>query len=380
MNLSLIVISLIEQIALFCIIILLRPFIRKNFGSSWIEICWAALLIRIVFPILKINNFGLFSLIDYRKWNLNGINRNFSVQDKIQKTDLADNITDPDIFVPIKLSMDNFWIIINLVIICISVSVLVFIYYLTLKKLSKNKKEICNLSIISEFHQGCSLFQIKKPVKVFISAIKSPVLVGIFNPYVYIPQNVCCLNLKDITAIAIHETAHLCRKDNIKIIGIILIRCFFWYNPVVHLLCREWRSDIEKGCDELVLKNKEFGFISQYLNSLTNIAVNLQSSHSSVFFSYMSRSNLLKKRISELYKWNMSFRKPRLVVKLIFGTVLFFLLSGTTLSTRREEQVDYTLYIPSFIDEDFQIAIWENEETGFFVNNPLAAKKEVSVS
>lgn len=84
--------------------------------------------------------------------------------------------------------------------------------------------------------------------------IDTPFILGIIKPKIYIPSG---MDESYIDYIISHESAHLKRKDHIwKPLGF-LILSFYWFNPVLWaayiLLCR----DIEKACDEKVIKNMD---------------------------------------------------------------------------------------------------------------------------
>ncbi len=81
--------------------------------------------------------------------------------------------------------------------------------------------------------------------------IKSPFILGVIRPKIYIPSH---LNEDEQRVVVAHEKAHLKRLDHIwKPLGF-LILSLHWFNPLVWLsyvlLCR----DIEGACDEHVVK------------------------------------------------------------------------------------------------------------------------------
>lgn len=82
--------------------------------------------------------------------------------------------------------------------------------------------------------------------------IDTPFILGFFKPKIYVPSG---LSEEQINYIAMHEKAHLKRKDHLwKPLGFILLS-IYWFNPVIWVayifLCR----DIENACDEKVIKN-----------------------------------------------------------------------------------------------------------------------------
>ena len=81
--------------------------------------------------------------------------------------------------------------------------------------------------------------------------VKSPFVLGIIKPRIYLPFN---MNGQDLEHVVAHEQAHIHRKDHWwKPFGFLLLT-IHWFNPLVWLayvlLCR----DIELACDERVIK------------------------------------------------------------------------------------------------------------------------------
>ena len=82
-------------------------------------------------------------------------------------------------------------------------------------------------------------------------SIQSPFVFGVIRPRIYIPSGLDGEALQHVLA---HEKAHIQRKDHLwKPLGYLLLS-FHWFNPLLWigyiLLCR----DIERACDEKVLK------------------------------------------------------------------------------------------------------------------------------
>lgn len=97
--------------------------------------------------------------------------------------------------------------------------------------------------------------------------IKTPFILGIIRPYIYIPSD---MNEQDADYVIAHEKAHLKRRDHWwKPFGFLLL-AFHWFNPVMWiayiLLCR----DIELACDEKVIRNLGDEIKKPYSEALLN--------------------------------------------------------------------------------------------------------------
>lgn len=82
--------------------------------------------------------------------------------------------------------------------------------------------------------------------------IDTPFILGVFLPRIYLPS---ALNKDQADFVIAHEKAHLHRRDHWwKPLGYLLL-CLYWFHPLLwvaySILCR----DIEKACDEKVIRS-----------------------------------------------------------------------------------------------------------------------------
>lgn len=101
--------------------------------------------------------------------------------------------------------------------------------------------------------------------------VKSPFILGLFAPRIYIPFHIDGNELESIIA---HERAHIKRRDHwIKPIAF-LILSFYWFNPLIwiayYLLCK----DIELACDEYAIKDMNDAQRAAYSQALLSCTVN----------------------------------------------------------------------------------------------------------
>lgn len=100
--------------------------------------------------------------------------------------------------------------------------------------------------------------------------IDTPFIFGLIKPKIYVPSGI---SEEQIGYIALHEKAHLKRKDHFwKPLGFIFLSVY-WFNPVMWiayiLLCR----DIEIACDEKVIKNMPNTEKKSYSETLVSCSV-----------------------------------------------------------------------------------------------------------
>lgn len=100
--------------------------------------------------------------------------------------------------------------------------------------------------------------------------VKSPFILGVFRPKIYIPSDI---NADELSCIIAHEKAHIKRKDHLwKPLGFVILSVY-WFNPLCflayYLLCR----DIELACDEKVVKQLDRSGMADYSEALLRFSV-----------------------------------------------------------------------------------------------------------
>ncbi len=102
-------------------------------------------------------------------------------------------------------------------------------------------------------------------------AVVSPFVLGIIRPKIYLPFNMSEQNMEHVIA---HETAHIKRKDYLwKPLGF-LILTLHWFNPMVWLGYILFCRDIERACDEKVVKSLNNEQRADYSEALLTCSVN----------------------------------------------------------------------------------------------------------
>ena len=82
--------------------------------------------------------------------------------------------------------------------------------------------------------------------------ISSPFILGIFRPRVYLPSG---LEGETLQSVLRHEGAHLRRRDHWwKPLGHLLV-AVYWFHPLIWAAYVLLGRDMERACDEMVLKN-----------------------------------------------------------------------------------------------------------------------------
>ena len=81
-----------------------------------------------------------------------------------------------------------------------------------------------------------------------------PALIGVFRPRIVLPEDFETRYTAPEQALVLaHENVHLERGDTFWNALVVLLRCVFWFNPLVHFAASVMRVDQELACDATVI-------------------------------------------------------------------------------------------------------------------------------
>ncbi len=165
---------------------------------------------------------------------------------------------------------------------------------------------------------------IKKPIELCVNPlVSSPLLIGFFHPCIVLP-NVDILE-KDFHYIVLHELTHYKRCDMFYKWLVQVTVCLHWFNPLVHLMCREITRACEFSCDEAVLAKMGGGSAQDYGQTLLD-AMAAVGRYKENFGTVTLNGNkkLLKERISAI----MNFKKKSMAIRLLTGALTLCVMFG----------------------------------------------------
>ena len=99
--------------------------------------------------------------------------------------------------------------------------------------------------------------------------IKSPFVVGLFRPKIYLP---CNLGDKEQEYIILHEQHHIKRLDHVMKALAFLALAIHWFNPLVWVAFILAGKDMEMSCDEAVIRKIGGDVRAEYSASLLTLA------------------------------------------------------------------------------------------------------------
>lgn len=101
--------------------------------------------------------------------------------------------------------------------------------------------------------------------------LHSPGISGAIKPCIFLPEYANSLSESSLECILLHELSHLKRGDLWKNQLILLLQTLYWFNPVLWLLFRFVREDLELANDHEVLKILEENKRKNYAISLVEV-------------------------------------------------------------------------------------------------------------
>ncbi len=146
-----------------------------------------------------------------------------------------------------------------------------------------------------------------------------PFLLGIIRPKIVLP---CSLFGEDTSHIISHEAQHIKALDNLSRLLAVTVCAFHWFNPLVWIFLRIYITDLERACDERVIKNYNPAQRKEYAMTLTNI-----KKPTSPMVCGMGASKL-SKRIRAIVSYKKLSVISLVFVILLFAATAYILLSN----------------------------------------------------
>ncbi len=219
--------------------------------------------------------------------------------------------------------------------------------------------------------------KIKRNIPVYSTAfLKSPVIVGLFSPRIYLPIHLISdFNAADMRYMLLHELQHYRHKDALAGYLMNLFGVLYWCNPCVWYALKEMRSDREIACDTSVLEFLDESDYEDYGNTLINFAEKVSLMpfpFAFVFESHAAGISGSMKQMQQRIANIASYRKPSVFRKIkgftafaAIGLILFGL--APMLSIQAAEQSRYQWNIPSDRVFTTDLSAWFGGYEGSFV-------------
>ena len=163
--------------------------------------------------------------------------------------------------------------------------------------------------------------------------VKSPFILGIFRPRVYLSS---ALREREMAYILAHESALLKRKDHWwKALGYLLL-CIHWFNPLCWMAYSLLCKDIELACDEKAAKDMTFHEKKEYSKVLLSCA----GQRSLIMVCPLAFGEVgVKERVKSV----LNYKKPTLWIMIATIAVLVILVVCFLTNPTREYQIRITI-------------------------------------
>ena len=234
------------------IIIVIRKCVDSKISPKWKYTLWFLVLISLMVSYRPISNFSLTNEISqiknisfrlqYQEINKANNNQNYTLQQKAEHNQIMYQTIIFDIALPL---------------ICFTISVISIAYLLVSKlyivyKIKLNKLEISDNTIII-FDECKKILGIEKNIELITqSYLSSPAIIGIFKPKIILPDYY--ISDQSLKFVLLHELCHYKRKDMVINYIMLFLSAIYWFNPLVFILFKLIREDMEILNDNYVLK------------------------------------------------------------------------------------------------------------------------------
>ena len=147
---------------------------------------------------------------------------------------------------------------------------------------------------------------------------------GSIRPKVMLPRAAREWPADRIRAVLSHELAHVERHDWVLQMVAELLRCIYWFNPLMWMACHRLRQESEKACDDAVLS---MGIMApEYATHLLDVArafKHAQSGRSLFPAPAMARPSHLERRVRVMLNTRLNHAPLTRLAGIVVGVALF---------------------------------------------------------
>ncbi len=120
---------------------------------------------------------------------------------------------------------------------------------------------------------GVGEYALRRHITLLLSDHASQVMTwGHLRPKVLLPASAETWPAERLRIVLRHEFAHIARGDWVTQIVAELVRCLYWFNPLLWIACRQLRFESEHACDDIVLRAVDAPAYATHLVDLARAA------------------------------------------------------------------------------------------------------------
>ena len=194
------------------------------------------------------------------------------------------------------------------------------------RSIKRSALPLQNQQVKTIYYDCLKELKISHQVPVYSTAfLKSPVLIGIIHPRIYIPINLISeLNPDDMRFMLLHELQHYRHKDTLIGFLMVISNILYWFNPFIWYALKEIHCDRELACDSAVLQMISTDEYQAYGMTLINFAEKLSSFSSPLAVGMSGNFRQMKRRILNIaiFRKETLYQKMRaLIIYLVISAV-----------------------------------------------------------
>ncbi len=188
------------------------------------------------------------------------------------------------------------------------------------------------------------------------TSLDSPVSCGIFKKYILFPVHDYDNHLA--FCMMKHEFCHLANHDYIVKLLLVLLHCFYWWNPVIHMLSRDLEQILEIKCDLTATADMDEDEKADYLEAFRKtIRINRKNQNPETGAMHLLRRNLSQvMERSEYVERSVLSKQRKVSVFIVVLLVLSFTMSYSFII-----QSDFTVPIEDVVLHDIDYALDAND-------------------
>ena len=194
------------------------------------------------------------------------------------------------------------------------------------RSIKRSALPLQNQQVKTIYYDCLKELKISHQVPVYSTAfLKSPVLIGIIHPRIYIPIHLISeLNPDDMRFMLLHELQHYRHKDTLIGFLMVISNILYWFNPFIWYALKEIHCDRELACDSAVLQMISTDEYQAYGITLINFAEKISSFSSPLAVGMSGNFRQMKRRILNIaiFRKETLYQKMRaLIIYLVISAV-----------------------------------------------------------
>lgn len=260
----------VNILAAVCIlsVFMLSHFVKGRYSSRWRYLMWLFIALSLLIPMnlfaettvieLEVHHQKLAADVSVSGEMVDAIPDSIHIdplsaqnisQSAGMDTNVGEGVVFPKISVPDILLFSGYIWLAGIVIMSI---VRVASYRVSLSEIKRWGIAVKDDRVRAEYSFISRKMGIEKPPKLAVnSSLQSPLLVGVINTRLYLPD--ISYTDRELMLIFTHELSHFRNRDLWYKTLLIAVNTIYWFNPLIYLMVREAEKDVEYICDSKVV-------------------------------------------------------------------------------------------------------------------------------